>query len=155
MKKCPICGNSNFDTDTSCDRCKAPLPTPTQTFTAQPQFTYSAPPQQQPYYTNRAPSTLSIVAKVFMLLNTSIYWISFITTLVLWAISLSTNVDEFAVLMLICMISSLIYAIVATIITKSYFEKKRNGWHISIRFKIASCLFFGLITLILMILDDN
>ena len=154
MKKCPICGNSNFDTDTSCDRCKAPLPTP-QTFTAQPQFTYPERPQQQPYYTNRAPSTLSIVAKVFMVLNTSIYWISFITTLVLWTISLSTNVDEFAILMLILMISSLIYAIIATIITKSYFEKKRNGSHISIGFKIASGLFLGLITFILMVLDDN
>lgn len=155
MRKCTFCGNTNFDTDKICERCNAPLPTSVP-YTA-PQPSYQQQQVSAPVYYNmqRRQSGLTIATKVIMILNTALYWIGFFSTLVLWAISLITAVDEFVILMLGCMILSLIYAIVALIITKSYFEKERSGNHISIGFKLAAFLVFGLLLLIFMVLDNN
>ena len=155
MRKCPNCGNSNFDTDKLCDRCGMPLPDPIQSFSAQPQLTFPNNVQYQPQYVNRAPSGLSIAVKVFMILSTCIYCIGFITSLIIWAVSLYTRVEEFVVLMFIVMISSMIYAIVSLLVTRSYFAQKRNGEPIKLSLKIVSIFLFGILTFIFMILDDD
>ena len=155
MKNCQICGASNFDPAEKCDRCNAPFTFSNSSRSIQPQFTFPNSAQYQPQYANRAPSGLSIAVKVFMILNTTIYWISFFYFFIVWAISLYTKVEEFVVLMFIGMIATMIYAIVSLLVTRSYFAKKRNGEPIKLAFKIASIFLFGLLTFILMILDDD
>ena len=153
MRKCPNCSNSNFDTDKLCDRCGMPLPI--QSFSAQPQLTFPNNVQYQPQYVNRAPSGLSIAVKVIMILSTCIYWIGFITNLIIWAVSLYTRAEEIVLLMFFVMISSMIYAIVSLLVTRSYLAQKRNGEPIKLSLKIASIFLFGILTFIFMILDDD
>lgn len=154
MKTCPHCGTKNFDTDVKCGKCSFPLrASPFKTVVEIP--SQDIQPQNPQFYVKfNRPSSLQLVARVFMIISCVASGIAALSTFISWIISLFT-LGDFAVALCMSLIFWVVIFVVTICMTNNYCYKIASGTKIGITFKIITLIFISLIAGILMLCDRD
>ena len=166
MKKCPVCGFSNFDPNITCEKCGyqfskdadlAPLNeidfkenvAHYREQIVQKTKTYQSPLQKSPV------SGLRTVAKVFMMISTVAVVAYFVLTLALWILALVAGSYIYQITIFALAACLMIFTIVCVSMTVHYFRAVYDRVNVGIGFKICTLLFVSWIAGILMLCDND
>ena len=175
MKKCPVCGAQNFDTSTSCDKCKHPFDRffdpAVSTMQKQSQFQQQSyiPPQQE-YYTytppqySSAPSRqydaplysrpaqknkgLRKAAQIFLIINCVLVVLLCFLTLIF---TIASEATGYLFIFFAYFIEIVLYILVIT----HHYNRMSEDAYVGLGFKICTLLFFNFISGILMLCDSD
>ena len=159
MKVCRNCGTRNFDIDTTCGKCHAPLMSKVdKALGVQPVFNTQGSIEKVAVPQNNG---LSITAKVFLIIACVYQGIAALTCLI---ILLSTGViinaygggpEGFAWLYFIIMSLCVAHVVISICMTSSYFGKLYERKKIGTAFKVLTLIFVDLVAGILMLCDED
>lgn len=158
MKVCRNCGTRNFDIDTTCGKCHAPLMSKVdKALGVQPVFNTQGSIEKVAVPQNNG---LSITAKVFLIIACVYQGIAALTCLI---VSLSTGViinaywggEGFLWWYFIVMGISVAHVVISICMTSSYFGKLYERKKIGTAFKVLTLIFVDLVAGILMLCDED
>jgi len=158
MKICNQCGEKNFDVYTTCTKCGAPL---------QESNAPSIPNQKRPLLqriqTTRQESSLSINAKVWMIIGSAANAVSGIVYIIFWILFLasaeSLELDFNPLFAGLGLLGgawlSIILAVVGLMMTVSYFRKINEREPVRKSFRICTLIFVNIVAGILLLCDNG
>ena len=138
MKKCPFCSASNYDFSTVCEKCKLPFGLEAKL--------------------NRKNRSVQTAAKVFLVIATISLWLSTLVCWIMWfalITSLKIGLTGPSILMLVALLSLLVYTVIVTCMTCSYFNKTALNIRVGVGFKVCTLIFVSFIAGILMFCDND